>query len=102
MQAIVFVLVALVVFFLVVGGSRKVVAPQCPPGYASSSVHSTWAGWTFDCVPEGGANALVPQRTLTRPLTTIYAPIVAYTRLGTDVRGEPARLKEFAGRPTVI
>lgn len=102
MKTILVILIALVVFFVVIKGASVVSSsPQCPPGYVPSSTPSTWAGWSFECVPRGRGDALVPSRTLTRPLTTIYTPIVAGTRFGSESCGEPAGLDEFGGRPTV-
>lgn len=101
MKTIIVVLLALIVCLFVLGGASAVSqSPQCPPGYVASSAHSTWAGWSFDCVPSGRGNALVSSQTYTRPMVTMYAPIVAGTAFGDD-EGEPAKLDEFGGRPTV-
>lgn len=70
-------------------------AQVCPPGYTLSGVNSTWAGWSFNCLPIGIESSLVsiPSDTYTRPMTTIYSPVVANT--GCTHSGELARTLEF-------
>ena len=70
-------------------------AQVCPPGYTLSGVNSTWAGWSFNCLPIGIESSLVaiPSDTYTRPMMTIYAPMVANT--GCTDSGESARILEF-------
>jgi hypothetical protein len=101
MQTLVAILIALAVFFLVIKTAAPS-SPTCPPGYAKSPVNSTWAGWSYNCLPKGIASSLVgiPSDTYVRPVTTIYAPIVAGTGAAPSC-GEPAKLDEFGGRPTV-
>lgn len=99
MELVVALLLVLVVLWLVTGRSA-VSSPQCPPGYVPGATKSTWAGWKFECVPEGLGAAYVSTDTLTRPMTTIYAPIVSATGAEASC-GEPAFRKQFAGRPTV-
>jgi len=94
MQTLVMILGVLLVLFLVLGGVRAVSAPKCPPGYVQSPVQSTWAGWNFECVPVGLEAALIPSNTLTRPMTTIYAPIIAGTGPAPKC-GAPAKILEF-------
>lgn len=93
---------AVVVFFVFIGGQgnsvKRVVSSEgsCPPGYYSRP-GSTWAGWTFDCLPIG-TSAMepgIPADSTTR-LGTLYAPIVAGTRLnGIGSKPERASVREF-------
>jgi hypothetical protein len=96
MQTLVVILLALVVSWLVLGGA-KALAPstQCPPGYVRSPVQSTWAGWDFECVPSGLGNARIPSDSLTRPLATVYAPVVADTGVQKRCALDPAQTLEF-------
>jgi len=104
MKPVIIILAALIVLVLfarqspaTAGAIVKAVAPTqaCPPGYTPSPVNSTWAGWSYNCLPEGIDSSLVgiPSDTYTRPLTTIYVPIVSNT--GCAQPGEPARTLEF-------
>jgi hypothetical protein len=105
MQTLVVILAAFLVAFLVLGGARAVSSsPQCPSGYVQSPVNSTWAGWSYNCLPKGIESSLVgiPSDTYVRPITTIYAPIISDTGRAQSLRmGTPAKLDEFGGRPTV-
>ena len=94
MNAIIF-LAALVVLVLFFGSEKKTSAPVCPPGYAPSPVNSTWAGWTYNCLPVGVDSSLVgvPSNTNVPPLTTMYAPIVNGTQ--SSMKGMPAKTLEF-------
>lgn len=102
MKQVILVLAALVVLFLVFrqdpvtsGGAVAAKAVTCPPGYAPSPVNSTWAGWSYNCLPIGVDSSLVgvPSDTYTRPMTTIYAPIVGNT--GCAQTGGPAKMLEY-------
>ena len=100
MELVVALILVLIVLWLVMGASAGSASPKCPPGYVPSPTKSTWAGWKFECVPEGLGAALVSADTLTRPMTTIYAPIVSAT--GADPTcGGPAAPTQYAGRATV-
>ena len=66
---------------------------QCPPGYYAQDVPSTWAGWSFDCLPIGSesSTSATPWLTYTRPMTTIYKPMIENTgRARSMLGGEPA------------
>lgn len=97
MKTFIIVIALVVLAVILFGGARAVSAPQCPPGYVASPVKSTWAGWNFDCVPAGLEAALVPAETLTRPMTTIYAPIIKGTGPAPKC-GAPAKLLEFTNQ----
>ena len=100
MELVVALILVLIVLWLVMGPTVGSASPKCPPGYVPSPTKSTWAGWKFECVPEGLGAALVSADTLTRPMTTIYAPIVSAT--GADPTcGGPAAPTQYAGRATV-
>ena len=98
MKTVIIIVALLIILYLV---SQMRTKSSCPKGYVQSPVNSTWAGWTFDCLPEGIDSTLVgiPANTRVPPLATIYAPIVSNT--GRVDMGTPARLDEFGGRPTV-
>jgi hypothetical protein len=105
MQLIVVIALALIVSWLVLGGAKAFApSPKCPSGYVPSPVNSTWAGWSYNCLPKGIESSLVgiPSDTYVRPITTIYAPIISDTGRAQSLRmGTPAKLDEFGGRPTV-
>ena len=105
MKQAILVLAAFIVLILVFrqdpvteGGRAKAVAPMqaCPPGYAPSPTNSTWAGWSYNCLPVGVDSSLVgvPSDTYTRPMTTIYAPIVSNTGCAQQP-GAPAKTLEY-------
>ena len=96
--AIILALVVVVfVFFMGKGGvAGKKNARECPPGYYSRP-GSTWAGWTFDCLPigESAMSPGIPADSTTR-FGTMYAPIVAGTSLsGVGSKQERASIREF-------
>ena len=68
---------------------------SCPPGYYYREGTSTWAGWEFNCLPIGQDSSLVavPEDTNYSRAGTIYAPIIAGTRLESLPRAEPANLR---------
>jgi hypothetical protein len=90
-----------VVFFVFIGGGNgdgggEQVRGSCPPGYYSRP-GSTWAGWTFDCLPIG-TDAMEPGLPMdsTTRFGTMYVPIVAGTRLiGVGSKPERASIREF-------
>ena len=94
--AIILALVVVIfVFFMGKGGGAKV-RGSCPPGYYSRP-GSTWAGWTFDCLPigESAMSPGIPTDSTTR-FGTMYAPIVAGTFLsGVGSKQERASIREF-------
>ena len=100
METIVVILIALLVAFLALSGARAATRTQsvCPMGYVQSPVNSTWAGWSYNCLPEGIESSLVgiPSDTYVRPITTIYAPIISDTgRAQSLMMGTPAKTLEF-------
>ena len=100
MKTIIIILALLIIFVLVrrrPSAAAKTMG-ACPTGYMPSPVNSTWAGWNFNCLPEGIDSSLVgiPSDTYVRPITTIYSPIVAATgRTRSLGMGTPARTLEF-------
>lgn len=56
MKTVIIIAALLVIMFLVARLSPKT---GCPKGYVQSPVNSTWAGWSFDCLPEGVDSTLV-------------------------------------------
>jgi hypothetical protein len=96
MEFVVALILVLIVLWFVVGrGSVGALGPSCPPGYVRSPVQSTWAGWDFECVPSGLGNARIPSDSLTRPLATVYAPVVADTGVQKLCFLNPAKALEF-------
>ena len=101
MKTIIIVLALLIILLLVRGrGGRasQVANTACPGGYVPSSVNSTWAGWQYNCLPDGIESSLVgiPSDTYVRPITTIYAPMISATgRAQSLMMGTPAKLLEF-------
>lgn len=97
MKNAIIILSALVVLIIMFGREpgTGASAQTCPPGYVPSPVNSTWAGWTYNCLPEGVDSTLVgvPYNTNTPPLVTIYSPIVSGTQSCT--KGMPAKLLEY-------
>jgi len=102
MKTIIIILTLLIIFVLVrrrpstAAGAKRM--GTCPTGYMPSPVNSTWAGWNFNCLPEGIDSSLVgiPSDTYVRPITTIYSPIVADTGRARSLgMGTPARTLEF-------
>jgi hypothetical protein len=65
---------------------------SCPPGYYYREGTSTWTGWEFNCLPIGEDSSLVavPEDTNYSRAGTIYAPIIAGTRLESLPRAGPA------------
>lgn len=97
MKTIIIVIALLIILYLVNTQYKAVkpVAPTaCPNGYVPSPVNSTWAGWSYNCLPGGIESSLVgvPSDTYVRPVTTIYKPIVTGTGYGASMCGEPADL----------
>ena len=101
MKTIIIVLALLIIFVLVRGqGGRapQVSSTACPGGYVPSPVNSTWAGWQYNCLPDGIESSLVgiPSDTYVRPITTIYAPMISATgRAQSLMMGTPAKTLEF-------
>jgi hypothetical protein len=104
MKTIIIILALLIVLLLVRGGpAARASAPRggpgsCPPGYVTSPVNSTWAGWNFNCLPDGIESSLVgvPSDTYVRPITTIYAPIISDAGRAQSLRmGTPAKTLDF-------
>jgi hypothetical protein len=99
MQTLVVILLAFVVSWLILGGAKALdPSPKCPQGYVPSPVNSTWAGWSFNCLPEGIESSLVgvPSNTYVRPMTTIYSPIISSTgRARSFLPGTPAKILKF-------
>jgi hypothetical protein len=97
MKTLPIMLVLVVIVFMVFmtkGGAK--VRGSCPPGYYSRP-GSTWAGWTFDCLPIG-ESAMEPgiSADSTTRFGTMYVPIVAGTRLiGVGSKPERASKREF-------
>jgi hypothetical protein len=97
MKTIIIVL-ALLIILVLVRGRPGVARAACPTGYVPSAVNSTWAGWQYNCLPDGIDSSLVgiPSDTYVRPITTIYAPIISETGRAQSLRmGTPARTLEF-------
>jgi hypothetical protein len=92
---IILVLAVLVfVVFFSKGGAKA--RGSCPPGYYSRP-GSTWAGWTYDCLPigESAMEPGIPMNSTTR-FGTMYLPIIAGTRLnGAGSNPERASKREF-------
>ena len=101
MKTIIIVLALLIILVLVRGrGGRvtQVSSAACPNGYMPSPVNSTWAGWQYNCLPDGIESSLVgiPSDTYVRPITTIYAPMISATgRAQSLMMGTPAKMLEF-------
>lgn len=100
MKTAIIILALVIVLFLV--WDRSSTAPRvktsCPTGYVPSPVNSTWAGWSYNCLPKGIESSLVgiPSDTYVRPITTIYAPIISDTgRAQSLMMGTPAKTLEF-------
>lgn len=95
LSVILALVVVVFVFFMGRGGAGKK-ARECPPGYYSRP-GSTWAGWTFDCLPigESAMSPGIPADSTTR-FGTMYSPIVAGTFLsGVGSKQERASIREF-------
>lgn len=95
MKTIIIVLALLIILVLVRPGAKM---RSCPNGYVPSPVNSTWAGWQYNCLPDGIDSSLVgiPSDTYVRPITTIYAPMISNTGRAQSLRmGTPARTLEF-------
>ena len=103
MKTVIIILALLIILLLVRGrgGGAKAARPSsmaCPGGYVPSPVNSTWAGWNYNCLPDGIESSLVgiPSDTYVRPITTIYAPMISNTgRAQSLMMGTPARTLEF-------
>jgi len=101
MKTVIIVLALLIILVLVRPGPkmrRRAQSSSCPTGYVPSPVNSTWAGWSYNCLPDGIDSSLVgvPSDTYVRPITTIYAPIISNTGRAQSLRmGTPARILEF-------
>jgi len=100
MKTAIIILALVIVLFL--AWDRSSVASRattvCPTGYVPSPVNSTWAGWSFNCLPKGIESSLVgiPSDTYVRPITTIYAPVISSTgRAQSLMMGSPAKTLEF-------
>ena len=94
------IILALVIILFLVWGRRgnPTRSASCPTGYVPSPVNSTWAGWSYNCLPKGIDSSLVgiPSDTYVRPITTIYAPIISDTgRAQSLMMGTPAKTLEF-------
>ena len=97
MKTVIIVLALLIILVLVRSGRASSKA-ACPTGYVPSPVNSTWAGWQYNCLPDGIDSSLVgiPSDTYVRPITTIYAPMISNTGRAQSLRmGTPARTLEF-------
>jgi hypothetical protein len=97
MKTAIIVLALVVILFLILQKPARA-STSCPTGYVPSPVNSTWAGWSFNCLPKGIESSLVgiPSDTYVRPITTIYAPIISDTgRAQSLMMGTPAELREF-------
>jgi hypothetical protein len=96
MKTLPIILVLAVVVFVVFITKGATTRGSCPPGYYSRP-GSTWAGWTFDCLPigESAMEPGIPADSTTR-FGTLYAPIVAGTFLsGIGSKQERASIREF-------
>ena len=104
MKTIIIVLALLIVLVLVRG--RSYMPPRgrrhsCPEGYTLSPVNSTWAGWTYNCLPIGVSSSLtgIPSDTYVSNIETIYAPIIDDTGLERSLmEGTPAKILEFPSK----
>jgi hypothetical protein len=100
MKTAIIILALVIVLFLVWDRSRATPRTKtaCPTGYVPSPVNSTWAGWSYNCLPDGIESSLVgiPSDTYVRPITTIYAPIISDAgRAQSLMMGTPAKTLEF-------
>lgn len=102
MKTVIIVLALLIILLLVRGrggrASQGAASTTCPGGYVPSPVNSTWAGWQYNCLPDGIESSLVgiPSDTYVRPITTIYAPMISATgRAQSLMMGTPAKTLEF-------
>ena len=98
MKTAIIILALVIILFLVWPTARAPTSTSCPTGYVPSPVNSTWAGWSYNCLPKGVESSLVgiPSDTYVRPITTIYAPIISDTgRAQSLMMGTPAELREF-------
>jgi hypothetical protein len=101
MKTIIIIISLIIILYLVSqmkGSSTVTGSVACPGGYVPSPVNSTWAGWSYNCLPKGIESSLVgiPSDTYVRPVTTIYAPIISDTgRAQSLMMGTPAKLQEF-------
>ena len=102
MKTVIIVLALLIILLLVRGrggrASQVATSTACPGGYVPSPVNSTWAGWQYNCLPDGIESSLVgiPSDTYVRPITTIYAPMISATgRAQSLMMGTPAKMLEF-------
>lgn len=98
MKTAIIILALVIILFLVWGRRSAEPASSCPTGYVPSPVNSTWAGWSYNCLPKGIDSSLVgiPSDTYVRPITTIYAPIISDTgRAQSLMMGTPAKILEF-------
>jgi hypothetical protein len=99
MKTVIIVLSLLIILVLITRRSPSVTkTTACPMGYMPSPVNSTWAGWQYNCLPDGIESSLVgiPSDTYVRPITTIYAPMISATgRAQSLMMGTPARTLEF-------
>ena len=100
MKTVIIVLALLIILVLITRRSSPGVikSTACPTGYMPSPVNSTWAGWSYNCLPEGIDSSLVgiPSDTYVRPITTIYAPMISNTgRAQSLMMGTPAKMLEF-------
>jgi hypothetical protein len=102
MKTVIIILALVIILFLIQGrgGERSAPPPtgSCPTGYVPSASNSTWAGWSYNCLPKGIESSLVgiPSDTYVRPITTIYAPIISDAgRAQSLMMGTPAKTLEF-------
>ena len=100
MKTVIIVLALVIILVLVRGRGERAsqVTATCPNGYVPSRVNSTWAGWQYNCLPDGVESSLVgvPSDTYVRPITTIYAPMISATgRAQSLMMGTPAKTLEF-------
>jgi hypothetical protein len=100
MKTVIIVLALVIILVLVRGRGERAsqVTTTCPNGYVPSPVNSTWAGWQYNCLPDGIESSLVgiPSDTYVRPITTIYAPMISATgRAQSLMMGTPAKTLEF-------
>ena len=100
MKTVIIVLALLIILVLITRRSSPSVikSTACPMGYVPSPVNSTWAGWQYNCLPDGIESSLVgiPSDTYVRPITTIYAPMISNAgRAQSLMMGTPAKMLEF-------
>ena len=99
MKTVIIILSLLIILVLITRRSPSVTKTSaCPMGYMPSPVNSTWAGWQYNCIPDGIESSLVgiPSDTYVRPITTIYAPMISATgRAQSLIMGTPAKMLEF-------